>query len=199
MTAMFVVIFMDQWLKEKNHTSSLLGLGISFLCLLVFGPDSFMIPTMFLIIVSLTLLRKKLDIPDQKNYSRHHLDKCASEKWSSNKKHRRFASMTLAQQIITIGLCVLGTMTTRFLPFLVFRENRETPKFIQYVGKFLPSAVFGMLVVYCLRNVNILQGTHGIPEFISILVTAGLHIWKHQMLISIAGGTICYILLLHFC
>ena len=80
MTAMFVVIFMDQWLKEKNHTSSLLGLGISFLCLLVFGPDSFMIPTMFLIIVLLTLLRKKLDISDQKNYSRHHLDKCASEK-----------------------------------------------------------------------------------------------------------------------
>ena len=80
MTAMFVVIFMDQWLKEKNHTSSLLGLGISFLCLLVFGPDSFMIPTMFLIIVSLTLLRKKFDIPDQKNYSRHHFDKCASEK-----------------------------------------------------------------------------------------------------------------------
>ena len=107
--------------------------------------------------------------------------------------------MTLAQQIITIGLCVLGTMTTRFLPFLVFRENRETPKFIQYVGKFLPSAVFGMLVVYCLRNVNILQGTHGISKFISILVTAGLHIWKHQMLISITGGTICYILLLHFC
>ena len=60
MTAMFVVIFMDQWLKEKNHTSSLLGLGISFLCLLVFGPDSFMIPTMILIIVSLTLLRKSL-------------------------------------------------------------------------------------------------------------------------------------------
>ena len=80
MTAMFVVIFMDQWLKEKNHTSSLLGLGISFLCLLVFGSDSFMIPTMILIIVSLTLLRKKLDIPDQKNYSRLHFDKCASEK-----------------------------------------------------------------------------------------------------------------------
>ena len=68
------------WLKEKYHTSSLLGLGISFLCLLVFGPDSFMIPTMILIIVSLTLLRKKLDIPDQKSYSRHHFDKCASEK-----------------------------------------------------------------------------------------------------------------------
>ena len=83
--------------------------------------------------------------------------------------------MTLAQQIITIGLCVLGTMTTRFLPFLVFRENRETPKFIQYRTEFVT------------------------PEFISILVTAGLHIWKRQMLVSIAGGTICYILLLHFC
>lgn len=199
MTAMFVVIFMDQWLKEKNHTSSLLGLGISFLCLLVFGPDSFMIPTMILIIVSLTLLRKKLDIPDQKTTRDIISTNVLLKKWSSNKKHRRFANMTLAQQIITIGLCVLGTMTTRFLPFLVFRENRETPKFIQYVGNFLPSAVFGMLVVYCLRNVNILQGTHGNPEFIFILVIAGLHIWKHQMLISIAGGTICYILLLHFC
>ena len=102
--------------------------------------------------------------------------------------------MTLAQQIITIGLCVLGTMTTRFLPFLVFRENRETPKFIQYVGKFLPSAVFGMLVVYCLRNVNILQGTHGIPEFISILSASFLFEEDRT-----GGGTICYILLLHFC
>lgn len=69
---------------------------------------------------------------------------------------------------------------------------------MQYLGKFLPSAVFGMLVVYCLRNVHVLSGTHGLPEFISILVTGALHIWKRQMLLSIAGGTICYMLLLHF-
>ena len=106
--------------------------------------------------------------------------------------------MTLTQQIITIGLCVLGTMTTRFLPFLVFRENKETPAFIQYIGKFLPSAVFGMLVIYCLKNVNIMQGSHGIPEFLAIIVTCGLHVWKRQMLVSIAGGTIFYMLLLHF-
>lgn len=108
--------------------------------------------------------------------------------------------MTLAQQIITIGLCVLGTMTTRFLPFLVFRENRETPKFIQYVGNFLPSAVFGMLVVYCPEkckciarytwNPRVHFHSHYCPDFIS---------GNCQMLISIAGGTICYILLLHFC
>lgn len=106
--------------------------------------------------------------------------------------------MTLYQQIITIGLCIAGTMLTRFLPFIVFRENKKTPAYIQYIGKFLPSAVFGMLVVYCLKNVNILQGSHGLPEVISILVTGGLHIWKRQMLLSIAAGTICYMLLIHF-
>ena len=106
--------------------------------------------------------------------------------------------MTLYQQIITIGLCIACTMLTRFLPFIVFRENKKTPAYIQYIGKFLPSAVFGMLVVYCLKNVNILQGSHGLPEAISILVTGGLHIWKRQMLLSIAAGTICYMLLIHF-
>jgi branched-subunit amino acid transport protein AzlD len=106
--------------------------------------------------------------------------------------------MTLAQQIITIAMCTLGTMTTRFLPFLIFSENKETPAFIQYIGKYLPSAVFGMLVVYCLKDVDVLGGTHGIPELIAILVTVLLHKWKKQMLISIAGGTICYMLLIHF-
>lgn len=106
--------------------------------------------------------------------------------------------MTISQQVITIGLCVLGTMTTRFLPFLVFSEKRKTPAFIQYIGKFLPSAVFGMLVVYCLKDVSLLQGSHGLPEFLSIVVTVLLHLWKRQMLISIAGGTICYMLLIHF-
>jgi branched-subunit amino acid transport protein AzlD len=105
--------------------------------------------------------------------------------------------MTLTEQIITIGLCILGTMMTRFLPFLVFSENRTTPAFIQYIGKFLPSAVFGMLVIYCLKNVSFLSGTHGIPELIAIVVTVVLHKWKRQMLLSIAGGTVCYMLLLH--
>lgn len=104
--------------------------------------------------------------------------------------------MTILQQIITIGLCMLGTMATRFLPFIVFSEKRETPAFIQYIGKFLPSAVFGMLVVYCLRNVDITQAAYGLPELISILATVGIHLWKRQMLLSIAAGTACYMLLL---
>ena len=106
--------------------------------------------------------------------------------------------MTILQQVITIGLCVAGTMLTRFLPFLLFKEDRKTPEFVQYIGKFLPSAVFGMLVVYCLKDVDILEGSHGLPELIAILVTGALHIWKRNMLLSIAGGTVCYMLLVHF-
>ena len=75
---------------------------------------------------------------------------------------------------------------------------KKTPEYVQYLGKFLPSAVFGMLVIYCLKNVEVLHGTHGIPEGISILVTAVLHIWKKNMFLSIAGGTICYMLILYF-
>lgn len=106
--------------------------------------------------------------------------------------------MTFTQQIITIALCALATMLTRFLPFVVFSEKRKTPPFIRYLGKYLPPATFGMLVVYCLRNVDVLQGSRGIPEAIAIGVTAALHLWKRQMLISIAGGTAVYMLLLHF-
>ena len=106
--------------------------------------------------------------------------------------------MTIPQQILTIALCILATVLTRFLPFIIFRESRETPPFIRYIGKYLPSAVFGMLVVYCLKNVSFLSGSHGLPELIAIAATAGLHFWKRQMLISIAGGTIIYMLLIHF-
>lgn len=106
--------------------------------------------------------------------------------------------MTLTQQIITIGIVVFGTMLTRFLPFLVFGRGKETPKYVQYLGKALPAAVFGLLVVYCLKDVNILAGNHGIPEAIAILAVVLLHLWKRQMLLSIAGGTVCYMLLVQF-
>lgn len=103
--------------------------------------------------------------------------------------------MTLTQRMITIGMVVLGTMLTRFLPFLIFPAGKPAPRYIQYLGEVLPPAVFGLLVIYCLKGVNIFAGSHGIPELISILFVAGLHLWKRQMLLSIAGGTICYMLL----
>lgn len=104
-------------------------------------------------------------------------------------------TMTLTEQLITILMVILGTMITRFLPFLIFPAGKPTPKYIQYLGKFLPPAVFGLLVIYCLKNVSIFTGSHGIPELISIIVVIALHYWKRQMLLSIAGGTVCYMLL----
>ena len=103
--------------------------------------------------------------------------------------------MTLTQQIVTVAVIVGGTMLTRFLPFLIFPAGTSTPKFVQYLGKVLPAAVFGLLIIYCLRNVSVFTGSHGIPELIAIGVVVGLHLWKRQMLLSIAGGTICYMLL----
>ena len=103
--------------------------------------------------------------------------------------------MTVTQQLITIAVVAIGTMLTRFLPFIIFPEGKPTPKYIQYVGKALPPAVFGLLVVYCLKNVTLLTGSHGLPEFIAIAVVVLLHLWKRQMLLSIAAGTVCYMLL----
>ena len=103
--------------------------------------------------------------------------------------------MTLTQQIITIGVVVLGTMLTRFLPFLLFPAGKPTPKYIQYLGKVLPAAVFGMLIIYCLKNVSVFSGSHALPELISIAAVIALHLWKRQMLLSIAGGTVFYMAL----
>ncbi len=106
--------------------------------------------------------------------------------------------MTLLQEIVTIGLCALATVLTRFLPFLIFRADKPAPKYIRYLGKALPAAIFGMLVVYCLKNVSVVTGNHGIPELIAIVSVVVLHLWKRNMLLSIGGGTICYMLLVQF-
>ena len=104
--------------------------------------------------------------------------------------------MTLSQQMITILLCSLATILTRFLPFLLFSSrHKKTPRYIEYLGRALPAAIFSMLVVYCLKNVSLLSFSYGIPEAIAILCVIGLHLWKRQMLLSIAGGTVAYMLL----
>ena len=103
--------------------------------------------------------------------------------------------MTLTQQLITIAMIVLGTALTRYLPFMLFPAGKQTPPYVRYLGKVLPSAVFGLLVIYCLRNVNVLGGTYGIPELLAITLVIILHLWKRQMLLSIAGGTIFYMIL----
>ena len=103
--------------------------------------------------------------------------------------------MPVYEQIITIAMCTLGTMATRFLPFLIFRSDKPTPKYVQYLGKMLPGAIFAMLVVYCLRNVDIAAAPHGLPELIALAVVTALHLWKRNVLLSIGAGTVVYMLL----
>ena len=97
--------------------------------------------------------------------------------------------------ILLIAVAVLVTMTTRFLPFLIFGEKRKTPPIIEYLGTVLPCAIMGMLVVYCLKDVSFLSSPFGLPELIACVVVAALHVWKSSSLLSIGGGTVCYMLL----
>lgn len=107
-------------------------------------------------------------------------------------------TMTIGQAIITILAVVLGTMVTRFLPFIIFPADKTPPAYIKYLGKVLPYAVIGLLVVYCLKDVSLFHGNHGIPETISIIGIIILHTWKRNTLLSIAAGTIMYMLLVQF-
>lgn len=109
--------------------------------------------------------------------------------------------VTLLNQIYWVGGAtagaLLGTMVPRFLPFLIFPEGKEPPEFIQYLGKVLPYAVIGLLVIYCLKDVPG-SGTYGIPEFLAIVFIVLLHRWKKSILLSIGGGTVFYMLLVQF-
>ena len=97
--------------------------------------------------------------------------------------------------VLLIAAGVLVTMATRFLPFLIFGEKRKTPPIIEYLGTVLPCAIMGMLVVYCLKDVSFVKNPFGIPELIACAVVAALHVWKRNSLLSIGGGTVCYMLL----
>lgn len=100
------------------------------------------------------------------------------------------AAMIAAIALVTAGL--------RFLPFLIFRENRKTPPLVTYLGQVLPFAIMGILVVYCLKGVTLTSAPYGIPEAIGCAVVALLHIWKRNTLLSIGAGTVCYMLLVQF-
>lgn len=94
-----------------------------------------------------------------------------------------------------IAVIALVTAGLRFLPFWVFGENRETPKLISYLGQVLPYAIMGMLVVYCLKGASFTSAPYALPELLGCGAVVLLHLWKRNTLLSIGGGTICYMLL----
>ncbi len=103
--------------------------------------------------------------------------------------------MSSMHDIVMLVVIALVTMSTRFLPFLIFGEKRKTPELVLYLGKVLPFAIMGMLVVYSLKDTPVLTFPYGIPELISCGVVAALHIWKRNSLLSIGAGTVVYMLL----
>lgn len=103
--------------------------------------------------------------------------------------------LTPLQTLIMIGSVALGCMLTRFLPFILFPANKEVPPIVAYLGKVLPYAVIGLLVVYCLKGVSVVNKPYALPEILSIAVIAILHIWKNNTLISIGAGTVVYMVL----
>ena len=101
--------------------------------------------------------------------------------------------MTHAALIIAVAGAV--TLLLRFLPFLIFGGKRETPPFIVYLGKVLPYAIMGMLVIYCLRGISFTAAANFLPELIACAVVVLAHVWKRNTLLSIISGTVCYMLL----
>ena len=104
--------------------------------------------------------------------------------------------LSTGHAVAAIAVMAAVTFLTRFLPFLLFDRGEAPPKIVLYLGRVLPPAIIAMLVVYCLKNVSIVSGSHGLPELIAIAVTVGLYLWKRQTLLSIAGGTIAHMLLI---
>ena len=99
------------------------------------------------------------------------------------------------QALLIIFVSAVATFLTRALPFLLFPPHKKTPKFILYLGKMLPYATIGMLLVYCLKDVSILTWSHGLPEAIALLAITLVHIWKRNILLSVGGGTVFYMVL----
>lgn len=104
--------------------------------------------------------------------------------------------MTTVQLSITVALAALTTAVIRFAPFLLFPAGKKVPEFVQWLGKQLPRAVMAMLVVYCLKDVSFQTAGGWLPAVLGVAVTVLLHIWKRQMILSISGGTLCYMLLI---
>lgn len=104
-------------------------------------------------------------------------------------------ALTDMEMVMTVAIVVAGTLLTRFGAFLIFPSGKTAPPFVLFLGRALPSAVMGMLVVYTVKETKVLSYPYGIPELITVMITVGLHLWKRNMFLSIAAGTIVYMVL----
>ena len=144
MTALFLVVVTEQWRATRDHRPALTGLGVSLVCLLVFGPEGFLIPAMIGITAVLTLLRAV----------------------GAPRKEETTMSIDLHAAAL-VAVIAAVTILLRFAPFVVFGGGRPTPRYVVYLGRVLPGAIMAMLVVYCLRGADPLGSTHALPELLA--------------------------------
>ena len=104
-------------------------------------------------------------------------------------------TLTSVQTMVIIIVMTMATVLTRFVPFFLFKNSKSNNSYISYLGKVLPFSTIGLLVVYCLRDVDFIASPHGIPESISVLAIAIVHYWKENTLLSIGLGTLIYMVL----
>lgn len=175
LTALFTVIVVDQLRGARTRIPAVVAAVSSIGALLLLGPDKFLLPSLLVTVAALTLLR-----PGAR------AEAC----------RRRCAGMTLSvgQSIAIIAVCAACTFFERWLPWLLF-GRRAVPKVVEYLGRILPMAVMVSLLVYCLRGMQFTSAGAWVPQVIAVGVTAGLHWWRRNTLLSIAAGTVCYMLL----
>ena len=174
LTALFVVLFLEQWKKPENRPAGIIGILCAAVSLVVFQADNMVIPAMALVLAVLLGARRRLD---------------------RNREEGGLMTLTPMETLGIILAVAAGTQLTRWLPFWLFPEKKQPPAVVTYLGRVLPPAMMGLLVVYCLRNVSWLSDPHGAPELIAIAAVAALHTWKRNVLLSIAGGTVLYMVL----
>ena len=199
MTALFVVIFVDQWRAAKSHLPAVAGLVFGLVWLAVLGPDRFLLPALVCTVLALAACRGRLDAAAPPAPQ-------AADAAGRRRRYRRpkggaplmgtiFNKAFLSDLAIVLVACAC-TVLTRALPFVLFGRSGSPGRGVLYLGRVLPPAVMAILVVYCLRSTGFAAAADFAPQLAAVAVVVLLHLWRRNTLLSIAGGTAVYMILL---
>ena len=215
MTAIFIVVFLDLMsnCKGKQKLIGLIGIISAIVCLITFSADSFILPAMIVIVSMLTLTKPIFDTEYDKSKKASTITSTIISavviaivfilafilpKNDSNNLESQNAILPISRLVLVIAVASAVTFSTRLIPFVVFGSTKEIPKAIKYLGDILPVAIIGALIVYCLSDFTLLDTNIIYPKLIAVSITVLMHLWKRNTLLSIASGTIGYMLLIHF-
>ena len=104
--------------------------------------------------------------------------------------------INVGKSIAQIAVMIAVTIPLRLLPFWIFPPDKKIPSWVEFLGRVLPYSISAILVIYCLKDISLVKAPFGAPELIAVGVTAMLHIWRKNMLLSVGAGTVCYMILI---